>query len=65
METSEKDSAASLGHKGNNKIACEDEREQERQERTVVSRGYQLEMFEKSMQHNIIVTVIDTVMLVS
>jgi hypothetical protein len=33
-----------------------EEQEQE-QEQMVISRGYQLEMFEKSMQRNIIVTV--------
>lgn len=39
------------------KLKWHDDLEKQEPEQMVISRGYQLEMFEKSMQRNIIVTV--------
>lgn len=54
METSQR-SSASLPADAN--LAFHEDLRQQKQEEIVTSRAYQLEMFEKSMQRNIIVTV--------
>jgi restriction endonuclease len=57
MEASRRSSASLPAHTN---LACHEDHEdlsQQKQEEIVTSRAYQLEMLEKSMQRNIIVTV--------
>lgn len=54
MEATRRSSASLLA---DTNLACREDLRQQKQEEIVTSRAYQLEMFGKSMQRNIIVTV--------